>query len=45
MFNDNHWNLKKVVVDLKKVRFKVVVVDLGWSLLTGNRCLEMVVKA
>jgi hypothetical protein len=48
VYNGHPWDLKKWPFDrgaLIKVRFRLAIAELYWSLLTGGRCSEVVVKA
>jgi hypothetical protein len=48
VYNDHHWDLKKVAI-LKKgliiVRFRLVVDESNHPLLTGGCCSEVAIKA
>jgi hypothetical protein len=47
VYNGNPWDLKKVAVLkrlLIKLKFRLVVDDSNWPLLTGDRYSEVVVK-
>ena len=48
VYNGHPWDLKKVAVGKRgvmKVRFRLVVDEPNWLLLTCGRCSEVVVKA
>jgi hypothetical protein len=48
VYNGHPWDLKKVAIGqrcLIKLRFRLVVDDSNWPLLTGGRCSQVVVKS
>ncbi len=48
VYNSHPWDLKKVAVwqrCLIKLRFRLVVEDSNWPLLTGGRCSQVVIKS